>query len=175
MLGWGKLPTQDLLDSKRVLIFEFIDELYLWIGSQVSFPDRRSAQQLAKHLWKKYPRSAFALFGRLTEHRETALFTEKFEDWIRPNQENILTPIQHKDYKLKETKTKSSEASEYKPVFIDLTKENPKFEIKCGKFNVADGDGEIIDNDGRIMKIHTLSYKILQTNNGVLGGGLYFQ
>ena len=94
---------------------------------------------------------------------------------IRPNQENILTPIQHKDYKLKETKTKTSEASEYKPVFIDLTKENPKLEIKCGKFNVAEGDGEIIDNDGRIMKISTLSYQILQTNNGVLGGDLDFQ
>ena len=84
------------LNSEAIYIFEFGNEVYIWLGKEVPFPMRRIAQALAKELWSKYPRDKDAFLGRITQHRETALFTEKFEDWIRPNQENILTPMAHR-------------------------------------------------------------------------------
>ena len=126
------------------------------------FPIRRTAQQLARHLWRKYPRSSDAIFGRITQHRETALFTEKFDDWMRPNQENLLTPINHRQ------KNNNNHGVNYKLVSVEMTKENVQLPIMSGKYNISDGAGDVVDRDGRIMKISSESYEIKLIKNGNL-------
>ena len=56
MAGWAKCPSQTMLNSSSVYVFEFGHEVYYWIGSQVSFPKRRSATKLVKKLWTQFER-----------------------------------------------------------------------------------------------------------------------
>ena len=53
---WAKTPSQSMLNPDSVFVFEFGHEVYLWIGSQVHFPKRRSATKAVKALWKQFDR-----------------------------------------------------------------------------------------------------------------------
>uniref|UniRef100_A0A8C7TRN6 Supervillin d n=1 Tax=Oncorhynchus mykiss TaxID=8022 RepID=A0A8C7TRN6_ONCMY len=113
--AWASIPSVTLLNSKEVLVFDFGSEVYVWTGKDVPLGDRKVAVQLGRQLWSgSYDysscrvnpldacstntdvpeqgegRPSWALFGRLSEHNETALFREKFLDWAERKEESAM-------------------------------------------------------------------------------------
>nr|XP_046232805.1 supervillin [Scatophagus argus] len=110
--AWASIPSVSLLNSKEVLVFDFGSEVYVWHGKDVPLGDRKVAVKLGKQLYsgsydysncrvnpldasctnkdvplKGEARPSWTLFGRLSEHNETALFKEKFLDWAERKKE----------------------------------------------------------------------------------------
>ncbi|XP_064214700.1 supervillin isoform X3 [Tribolium castaneum] len=108
---WGKMPKIEILKPTEVLVFDFGTEMYVWSGKNAPPDKKKVAFKLAKEMWdlgydysecsvcplnvasvlgnrppvdvsrKGTSRPDWALFAKLTQHRETILFKEKFLDW----------------------------------------------------------------------------------------------
>ncbi|XP_021696384.1 uncharacterized protein LOC5577073 isoform X5 [Aedes aegypti] len=50
---WGAAPKIAMLDSKKILIFDFGSELYIWNGKNASSEDKRAAIKLAQELYSQ--------------------------------------------------------------------------------------------------------------------------
>lgn len=96
---------------RKILVFDFGSELYIWNGKTVPPNKKKKAVELAAELWaegydysectvcavsassvigrraksdpekKRTTRPSWCLFAKLTQHTETVLFREKFLDW----------------------------------------------------------------------------------------------
>lgn len=168
--SWGVRPEQNLLQETEFFIFEFGSEVYSWIGPKVSFAARRAGEELGKQIWEKFERKKWHIFAKVTANRETALFTEKFSNWLRADQQNIITPqaaLRKKSASLKQGAS-SGDLDLKEVAFLDLDQELLPMRVKSGRFNVSSGDGEIIDDDGRILNVATIAYSAKTIQNGAV-------
>lgn len=108
---WGTIPKIEMLTETNVIVFDFGSEMYIWSGKNASPEKKNLAMKLAKDMWdegfdysdcsinplniahvlgerdsKELPlkgdkRPSWAMFAKITQHRETVLFKEKFLDW----------------------------------------------------------------------------------------------
>ncbi|XP_045576570.1 supervillin isoform X9 [Salmo salar] len=117
--AWAAIPTVSLLGSTEALVFDFGSEVYLWHGKDVAPGDRSVAVQLAQQVWggpydysncrvnpldpthcnpsiqpQGERRPGWALFGCVSEHKETALFREKFLDWAGDKEETAAMVVE---------------------------------------------------------------------------------
>nr|XP_022920329.1 supervillin isoform X1 [Onthophagus taurus] len=108
---WGKIPKIEMLKPNKVYVFDFGSEMYVWSGKTANSEFKKKTLHLAKQLWEEgfnysdcgvspiniagmlgdrkkteiplkcEERPDWALFAKITQHRETILFREKFLDW----------------------------------------------------------------------------------------------
>lgn len=108
---WGALPKYEMLNPKKVLVFNFGSEVYIWNGKNADIDSRRAAIRLAHEQFSKdynyemcelnpinYSQLAgsrndsklpklentipeWCFLAKVTQHMETILFQEKFIDW----------------------------------------------------------------------------------------------
>lgn len=120
---WGSIPKVEMLDRKKVLVFDFGSEMYVWNGKNASSDAKRAAIKLAQEhfdqkkveyekcyvnplnfssvvgqrdtykFMKSSERQDWCLLGKITQHMETCLFKEKFSDWPETEREDL-----EKDY-----------------------------------------------------------------------------
>ena len=101
---WACPLSYAMLDERRVFVFDFGAELYVWTGRYASRRHRRVGWTLARRLYEETgydytpcvlsplgrsarlraasgPRPAWTIMGRQTQNGESVLFREKFVDW----------------------------------------------------------------------------------------------
>ncbi|TMS22115.1 Supervillin [Larimichthys crocea] len=179
--AWASIPSVSLLNSKEVLVFDFGSEVYVWHGKDVPLGDRKVAVKLGKQLYsgsydysscrvnpldasctdKDVPLGrvvrAWTLFGRLSEHNETALFREKFLDWAERKKEEaaqaeeVKSPVHSTERSPFELELQQCDAK----ALLDNEPEPVKTALEG--VNVQRGHGLVRADDGRQAELATVA------------------
>ncbi|XP_053269432.1 supervillin isoform X2 [Pleuronectes platessa] len=180
--AWASIPSVSMLNSSEVLVFDFGGEVYVWHGKDVPLGDRKVAVKLGKQLFsgsydysscrvnpldasctnEDVPqqgegRPSWTLFGRLSEHNETALFREKFLDWAERKKEEaaqaeeIMSPVH--------STGRSSFDLELQPCDARALLDNEPEPVKTvlEGVNVQRGHGLVRTEDGRQAELATIT------------------
>lgn len=107
---WGTLPRVEMLDPKKVLVFSFGSEVYVWNGKNAASEAKRGALRLAQELFsgsydyemcevnpvnfsllagqrkttkiaKSGTKPEWCLLAKITQNMETIMFRQKFSNW----------------------------------------------------------------------------------------------
>lgn len=122
---WGSIPKVEMLNTKKVLVFNFGSEVYVWNGKSASSDSKRAALRLAQELFSdeydyemcelnpiNYSQFAgdriknnklekfgklpeWCILAKITQFMESILFKEKFADWPEYERDDLK-----KDYLL---------------------------------------------------------------------------
>nr|XP_046187962.1 supervillin-like isoform X5 [Oncorhynchus gorbuscha] len=170
--AWAAIPTVSLLGPTEALVFDFGSEVYLWHGKDVVPGDRNVTVQLAQQVWggpydysncrvnpldpthcnpsiqpQGERRPGWALFGCVSEHKETALFREKFLDWSGDKEETAAMVVE--------------EAQTAMPVWPQQSPllQQPQQQLECVSLCACDakalvaGQGVAVPGDGAVPTV----------------------
>ena len=152
--------------SESIYLFDFWNEVYFWTGQKASKADKTTAFEQAKIIYDLRIRPEWALFAKVQEEMEAALFQEKFYDWSNKFifYKKYDEAVQKQNVLLKEReKVDSINPVSYFPEEIkhDICKLATTGD-GLNLLDVSSGDGQIRDSDGRILQIITEKIEIIK-------------
>ncbi|XP_074029765.1 supervillin isoform X3 [Leptinotarsa decemlineata] len=177
---WGTIPKIEMLKDTSIIVFDFGSEMYVWSGKNAPLDKKRLSLKLAKDLWEegynysecnicplniasilgerksndlqlKAPkRPEWALFAKVTQHRETVLFREKFLDW--PDFSRV---IQVKNDEIKEVNA----TIDLRPCDINemLKEKDPNPDLVVENIHLGRGDQYFDEETRRLFDYETLT------------------
>ncbi|XP_068142627.1 supervillin isoform X9 [Drosophila tropicalis] len=110
---WGSIPKVDMLDTRKVLVFDFGSELYVWNGKNAPSDDKRAAMRLAQEHFVAQDSADYAQcylnplnYASIVGKRESVAYVKRCPqrpDWcvlgkITQNMETILFKEKFSDW-----------------------------------------------------------------------------
>ncbi|XP_076271770.1 uncharacterized protein LOC143203482 isoform X2 [Rhynchophorus ferrugineus] len=180
---WGAIPKVSMLTETNVIVFDFGSEMYVWSGKNASLAKKNLAMKLAKELWEEgfdyskcsvnplnvanalgeRPRTElpltgdvrppWAMFAKITQHRETVLFREKFLDW--PDFSRVIRVRNEDGIK------RGKGSIEIKPCNVDdMAKDKgSRPDLEIGTVHLGRGDQYFDEETRRLFQYDTVEIK----------------